>query len=136
MRENSKQSKQSKPSAPKHFKKQKIPKALREQVWIHHNGKLFVSKCKIPWCQNQINAFDFQCGHNIPESKGGTTTLENLIPICSRCNTSMGNSYTIDEWSNKFFAAGASVPATVPVVGSSATCCCPWFTRRIFPSSQ
>jgi hypothetical protein len=121
------------PAKPTQFKKQKIPKALREQVWIHHNGKLFSCKCKIPWCQNQMTAFDFQCGHNIPESKGGKTTLENLIPICSRCNTSMGNSYTIDEWSNKFFAAGASVPVAEPAIGSR---CCPWFSSRIFPSAR
>ena len=24
--------------------------------------------------------------------------LENLRPICSRCNLSMGNNYTIDDW--------------------------------------
>lgn len=56
----------------------------------------------VTWCANRINVFDFQCGHNIPESKGGDTTLENLLPICGRCNISMGNRYSIDEWSTKF----------------------------------
>ena len=79
--------------------KEKIPKALREQVWIHHIGREFESKCKVSWCKNKINVFDFQCGHNIPESKGGTLDITNLIPICSRCNLSMGDNYTIDEWS-------------------------------------
>ena len=78
--------------------KEKIPKALREQVWITYIGKEFESKCKIDWCSNVINVFDYQCGHNIPESKGGTLDLENLLPICSRCNSSMGDNYTIDEW--------------------------------------
>jgi 5-methylcytosine-specific restriction endonuclease McrA len=63
-------------------------------------GDQFTAKCKIHWCQNKINAFDFQCGHNIPESKGGKTILENLKPICCRCNQSMGNMYSIDEWNN------------------------------------
>jgi hypothetical protein len=27
-------------------------------------------------------------------------TPENLVPICSRCNLSMSNTYTFDEWSN------------------------------------
>ena len=80
----------------------KIPKALREQVWIAKSGEVFHTKCKVVWCKNTITVFDFQCGHNIPESKGGPTTIDNLIPICSRCNVSMGNHYTIDEWNAKF----------------------------------
>ena len=75
-----------------------IPKALREQVWIKYFGKKYKHKCYIFWCKNDISVFDFQVGHNIPESKGGETVLENLRPICSRCNLSMSNTYTIDEW--------------------------------------
>lgn len=82
--------------------KQKIPKALREQVWLLKVGRKFDTKCKIDWCTNQMNVFDYQCGHNTPESKGGDMTVENLVPICSRCNLSMGNKYTIDEWNAKF----------------------------------
>jgi hypothetical protein len=41
-------------------------------------------------------------GHNIPESKGGKTTINNLIPICGDCNRSMGDRYTIDEFSQEF----------------------------------
>lgn len=81
------------------YKKQKIPVALREQVWIHRMGHSFEGKCPVTWCQNTITVFNFQSGHNIPESKGGKTDLDNLIPLCSRCNLSMGNDYTIDEWS-------------------------------------
>lgn len=84
------------------YRKTKIPKALREQVWLERIGQRFNGKCKVTWCKNKINAFDFQCGHNIPESKGGQTTLDNLIPICGRCNISMGSRYTIDEWNAKF----------------------------------
>ncbi len=79
-------------------KKIKIPKALREQVWITHFGKTFEHKCYINWCTNIINVFDFETGHNIPESKGGKTVIENLFPLCSRCNKSMNNHYTIDEF--------------------------------------
>jgi len=81
--------------------KDKIPKALREQVWLVHMGKTFEKKCKIVWCENKITVFDFQCGHDIPESHGGETTLQNLVPICSRCNLSMSNTYTIKQW-NQF----------------------------------
>lgn len=82
--------------------KQKIPKALREQVWIMKVGSRFDAKCTIVWCTNRMNVFDYQCGHNVPESKGGVTTIDNLLPICGRCNVSMGNHYTIDEWNKKF----------------------------------
>ena len=81
--------------------KLKIPKALREQVWLCYFGKKYETKCYINWCCNNINVFDFHVGHNIPESKGGSTILENLRPICSRCNLSMSNNYSIDEW-NRF----------------------------------
>lgn len=87
------------PSTTKKKRKKPIPAALREQVWIHKMGRVFEGKCPVTWCQNNITVFDFQSGHNIPESKGGKTDLENLIPVCSRCNLSMGNEYTIDEWS-------------------------------------
>jgi hypothetical protein len=86
------------PSTP-HVKKATIPTAFREQIWLRQFGKVFESKCPVPWCQNIINVYDFESGHNIPESKGGKTTPDNLIPICSRCNKSMGNRYTITEWS-------------------------------------
>jgi 5-methylcytosine-specific restriction endonuclease McrA len=79
-------------------RKDKIPVALREQVWIHKMGRVFEGKCPTVWCENTITVFDFHSGHNIPESKGGPTTKENLIPLCSRCNLSMGSAYTFEEW--------------------------------------
>jgi hypothetical protein len=78
--------------------KQKNPKALREQVWIVHAGRVFESKCLTSWCNNNMTVFDFQCGHNIPESKKGKTDISNLVPICSRCNLSMGSQFTFTEW--------------------------------------
>jgi len=80
--------------------KTRIPKALREQVWLKYSQQQFSIKCLTPWCQNQINAFDFHCGHMHAEAKGGPTTLDNLIPICSRCNLSMGTT-SFSEWSTK-----------------------------------
>jgi 5-methylcytosine-specific restriction endonuclease McrA len=78
--------------------KAKIPKALREQVWLKQHGKQYSGKCATNWCENKMTVFDFQCGHDIPESKGGETILENLVPICARCNLSMSNTYTFKEW--------------------------------------
>lgn len=78
--------------------KERIPKALREQVWIQYAGKRFERKCWIPWCSNKMNVFDFHVGHNLPESKGGTLEIGNLRPICARCNLSMSDKYSISEW--------------------------------------
>ena len=80
------------------YKKQHIPKALREQCWLHNFGEKFKHKCYIKWCKNKINVFNYHVGHNIPESKGGDMSIKNLRPICGRCNLSMGNEFTIDEW--------------------------------------
>jgi 5-methylcytosine-specific restriction endonuclease McrA len=83
-----------------HRKKEKIPKAMREQVWLQNLGKVYEHTCYVPWCENIITVFDFQVGHDQPESKGGALELYNLKPICSRCNSSMSDNYTIQEWSS------------------------------------
>ena len=92
-------------------KKKVISKKLREEVWLKHFGKRFSSKCPIQWCTREISVFSFEVGHNIPESKGGRTTIDNLIPICGDCNRSMGDRYTIDEFSKEF---AASAPLPIP----------------------
>jgi len=79
-------------------KKATIPKALREQVWIQTMGRTFEKKCYVHWCENVINVFDFHVGHDKPESDGGTLEITNLKPICARCNLSMSDNYTIQEW--------------------------------------
>ena len=79
--------------------KEQIPKRIRELVWTTYNGEVFSSKCYVSWCTNNINVFSFQTGHDIPESKGGTLDINNLKPICGSCNLSMGNKYSITEWS-------------------------------------
>lgn len=101
----------------KKYKKQSIPKAIKEQVWVKYFGKKFEHKCYIDWCDNTINVFNFHVGHDKPESKGGKLTIENLRPICSRCNHSMGNKYTIKEW-NK-------------IGKTDVSCCCfPFFKKK------
>ena len=73
---------------PKAGKKKPISKALRMAVWQEYIG---IQEAYCYCCQRQkINPFRFQCGHNVAESKGGETTLENLRPVCDLCNQSMG----------------------------------------------
>lgn len=104
--------KNQKQAAPTLGKKATIPTAFREQIWLREFGKVYEAKCPISWCHNTITVYDFESGHNVPESKGGSTTPDNLIPICSRCNKSMGNRYTITEWS-----ALGSVPSATTAQG-------------------
>ncbi len=79
-------------------RKAKIPAAVQEAIWITKMGKVFQGKCLTTWCPNIITVFDFHAGHDIPESKGGSISPENLYPICARCNLSMGDRYTFKEW--------------------------------------
>lgn len=95
------------------FRKRRIPRALKETLWLKSCGKVFETKCHTPWCLNKINVYDFHSGHRIPESKGGPLTLENLVPLCARCNLSMGNQYTFDEWCLAFRGRG-KMPAPAP----------------------
>jgi 5-methylcytosine-specific restriction endonuclease McrA len=78
--------------------KKSIPQALRQQVWLNRIGEKFSGKCTTNWCKNTINVFNFECGHDKPQSKGGETVLKNLFPLCRQCNGSMGNKYSISEW--------------------------------------
>ena len=41
-------------------------------------------------CGTSINLLRFDVGHCIARAKGGSTKIENLRPICSPCNSSMG----------------------------------------------
>jgi len=79
-------------------RKASIPKAIREQCWKKTFGDVFKHKCYIHWCDNEIDVFNFHVGHDMPESKGGELEISNLKPICARCNLSMSNNYTIQEW--------------------------------------
>lgn len=79
-------------------KKNNIPKKIREEVWKHYNGNNFESACKVSWCRNIIDVFNYHVGHDVPESKGGKLDIINLKPICSNCNLSMGDRFTITDW--------------------------------------
>lgn len=59
-------------------------------VW---NTKVGIEKgcVNCPVCNtNKITQLTFEAGHIIAEAKGGLTTVDNLEPICSTCNKSMG----------------------------------------------
>jgi hypothetical protein len=67
----------------------KIPKALRVAVWNRYHQDREYALCFVG-CQTKITPFDFECGHVVAFANGGPTQLDNLRPICSTCNKSMG----------------------------------------------
>lgn len=70
------------------YKKQKIPKAVRMALWNRDFLNSKQGKCYT--CGRFVYDDDFQAGHIIPESKGGTMDLKNLRVLCKPCNTSCG----------------------------------------------
>ena len=72
------------------------PKGLRVDVWHKYIGRE-IAKHKCLCCKIEtIEQFSFECGHVLAVSNGGSNTIENLRPICSKCNKSMGSKNMID----------------------------------------
>lgn len=105
-------------------KKRHVPQALKWQLWIQHAGENFKAKCATPWCRTVINVTNFQAGHRLAESKGGPTTLENLVPICALCNQSMGTEH-FDVWAQR-----GQPPTTRPVKNCWSSLCALFSRRR------
>ena len=82
-------------------KSHRIPSALRSKVWLNCNGKCYESNCYC--CSKQINITNFHCGHIISRKDNGPTNEDNLRPICSDCNSSMG-SQNMETFKNVFFS--------------------------------
>ena len=75
--------------------KKKIPVAIRNAVWNTYIGEEYGrGKCYI--CEGTITHGTYACGHIIAEALGGETTLENLRPVCTSCNSSQGTSNMIE----------------------------------------
>ena len=76
------------------FKKIKIPKRDRDLVWKQYSNKT-IDKCYV--CPDMISFDNFECGHIIAQSRGGSNKLENLKPVCGPCNKGIG-SKNMDEY--------------------------------------
>ena len=72
------------------YRKATIPHALRRTVWNTYIGEDIGSTECYVGCKTKITQLTFECGHVQAESMGGLLTLDNLRPICSSCNKSMG----------------------------------------------
>lgn len=87
------------------YKKKPISNLLKTEVWEKNCGKKYESNCFV--CNKMINVNSWECGHVKAEAKGGKLNVNNLKPICSECNKSMGTMNMI-EFKNKYFPRESS----------------------------
>jgi 5-methylcytosine-specific restriction endonuclease McrA len=79
----------------KHMPRKQIPKSVRIMVWKTYIGTHYSALCQCCWI-NGIDVFNFHAGHIVPSSRHGSDGIDNLRPICSNCNLSMGNQNMVD----------------------------------------
>ena len=48
-----------------------------------------------PWCANCMATHDLTGDHLVPLSLGGTSTPDNVVVLCRRCNSAKGARYAV-----------------------------------------
>jgi hypothetical protein len=88
------------PSSQPKYKKERIPATVRNILWVTH---FKTSKKGLCWLcgVEDISSANFECGHVISEKNGGRVTLDNLRPICSFCNKSVGT-MNMEDFKKKY----------------------------------
>jgi len=86
---------------PKPRKKKNISKSLSDAVWVKYMGQDSARAYCLICNNNIISRFSgnnkFHCGHIESEANGGDIGINNLLPICGTCNSSMGTTH-MDEY--------------------------------------
>ena len=80
--------------------KEKIPAAVRSAVWLKYIGEKYNAIC---FCCNSepLTRVNYECGHILSEKHGGKVHINNLRPICSACNKSVG-AKNMEEFMEKY----------------------------------
>lgn len=66
-----------------------ITLGFKHSIWNKYCGSVYNRKCLC--CDiNEISVFNFECGHILSDKNGGKISTDNIVPICSFCNKSMG----------------------------------------------
>ncbi len=78
--------------------------AIYRHQEIRHKGKLpytlddlrtivreMLEAQECPYCTQPLTIENFSVDHGIPLSRGGASTIDNLIVCCRRCNEAKGN---------------------------------------------
>jgi len=82
-------------------KRKAIPKAVKSTLWnMHFTENNAKGDCQV--CTKEIKMNDFEAGHIIAASNGGSDNLDNLLPICGLCNRSMGTQ-NLNEFKKMYF---------------------------------
>lgn len=77
-----------------------VPKTLKNKVWDEYIGKdKGIGNCYC--CDKKIDSKHFETGHIIAKFNSGKTVLDNLRPICSCCNKSIGTK-NMDDFKKKY----------------------------------
>lgn len=109
-------------SGGRHAKSKKtIPLVIKRKVWHERIGKeRGTALC--PCCSiTEIEQMTFSCGHMVSEFNGGQIHVDNLIPMCASCNSSMGT-MNYDEFKRRYNLVGSATmvaPKTITVVSPS-----------------
>ena len=66
--------------------------SLKLILWRYHHKD--VNKAHCPCCNvSEISQDIYVAGHIHPESRGGSSSIDNLLPICVNCNSRMGTQH-------------------------------------------
>ena len=87
-------------------KRRPIDKNVRHLVWTKYNKSSLSGKCYV--CKTPITFQHFHVGHNKAVAKGGKDNINNLRPICSSCNNSMGT-ISIEQYKARYFGGKKTI---------------------------
>ncbi len=84
----------------------KTPISVKDNLWLTYWGKSYVGKCWV--CAQEITVMGndkFEVGHIQSKSNNGTDNIENLVPICKKCNGMGGmGKMNMIEYKNKYYS--------------------------------
>ena len=101
-------------------KKSKIPKKIRELTWNKYIGEDEGTSLCMCCGITKISQMNFHCGHCVSEANGGSLELDNMRPICSGCNGSMG-SKNMNDFMKKFKLKGEIIEPIQNLISDSET---------------
>jgi hypothetical protein len=74
----------------------KVPQSVKNVAWSRYVGEVYSAYCIC--CQTEeIKSTNFHAGHIVSHANGGLAIVNNILPICSVCNLSMG-ARNMDEY--------------------------------------
>lgn len=111
-------------SAPEEAKKrkEKIPAGLKRAVWNYYVGEPHGLAYCFAGCHGLISQTNFACGHLVAEKHGGRLVLQNLRPICTTCNSSMGTA-NMDDYMREHGLTAPDTRRRVIKVTVTEPCC-------------